>query len=104
MQIRGYNLRHLDFDVGVSLQESPQIEGRIVRRKDSGRDLVEQWLKLVVVILINHGYFEISVGRQSLGACQSSETRTNDYHALCSDLVNLHSRIFHRYLTAKNFH
>src|ERR1700731_3475616 len=80
--IDGYNLRHLDIDVGMTLQESPQVEGRIARRKNSGRDLVEQWLELMVVILIDHRDSEISVGRQTLGACQSSETRTHDYDAL----------------------
>ena len=55
------------------------------------KTMVSGSLELVVVILIDHRDSEISVGRQTLGACQSSETRTHDYDALCSDFVNLHS-------------
>src|SRR5580658_5003365 len=80
--IDGDDLRHLYVHVGVMQEGEAQIEGYIVRGEDPGGRLVEQWLKLVIIVLIQQSYANIRIGGDFAGTVQSGETPTYDHDML----------------------
>jgi hypothetical protein len=75
------------------LEESEaQIERYIVRGEDPGGHLVEQWLKLMVIVLIKQCNPNIRIRGELASTIQSGETTTYDH-----DMLHSLRSLFHRH-------
>ena len=77
-------VRHIpQNDLGVALMSEDVTNGRsdFTGRKSSGSNLIEQRLKEMVIVAVDHSDFD---GRilQGLGRVQAGETAADDYHLM----------------------
>src|SRR5690349_20259204 len=71
------HLRHQDLDIFVGPQNRPDRSGDLSRRKSRRRDLIQQWLKSVIVPAVNHRNLYWRLG-EFLRGIQSAETSADD--------------------------
>src|SRR5262249_47178047 len=71
--INARNIRQNDMGVLLPTENCTNRGGYISRRQSCGRDLIEQWLKQMIVVAINDGYVERGL-RQLLGRRKAAES------------------------------
>src|ERR1700733_2783501 len=76
------NLGHGDIDVPVPRKYRPKIERGVVGRQRARGDLIQQWLELLVVVLIKYDDLQVFVACQLSCTVQPGKAATYDYDFL----------------------
>ena len=80
--VNSVNLCAFYIDVGELMENPSQREAHIIRRQLRRSNLIEERLKLMVVMLVHERNMDFVIARQLLRACDSGESTADDHYIL----------------------